>query len=170
MPTFSARIYKLGINPCVDVPRSVSRTFSRKGFIPVTLRIVAVPLQGRQLPLQRGTPLKGRPDCGSFRANLVPVGSGRHRLFINGEMRKAAAVDEGDFIHLTLEIDREPRITPVPAEFEAALRRKRSAQTAFDGLTPSRRKEILAYLNSLKRPESLKRNIEKTIASLLGNK
>ena len=32
---FSAKIYKLGINPCVDVPKSVSDIFGRRGYVPV---------------------------------------------------------------------------------------------------------------------------------------
>jgi uncharacterized protein YdeI (YjbR/CyaY-like superfamily) len=82
-------------------------------------------------------------------------------------MRKAAGVGEGDLVQINLEIDTQPRITPMPEEFTLALKRNKSAKNAFDQLTPSRKKEILAYLNSLKRPDTLKRNIDKVIASLL---
>ncbi len=148
MQKFSAKIYKLGINPCVDVPARVSRAVSKRGFVPVV------------------GDLNGHP----IRANLVPIGNNRHRLFINGEMRQAARVDEGDVVQLTLELDTQPRTIPMPAEFALALKQNGSAKFAFQKLTRSRQKEILAYLNSLKRPETLKRNIERTLASLLNNK
>jgi uncharacterized protein YdeI (YjbR/CyaY-like superfamily) len=48
-----------------------------------------------------------------------------------------------------------------------ALQKNRKAKTAFERLTPSRQKEILTYLNWLKRPETLKRNVEKIVAYLL---
>lgn len=35
MKTFSAKIYKTGINPCVDVPKLVSKALGEKGYIPV---------------------------------------------------------------------------------------------------------------------------------------
>jgi hypothetical protein len=33
---FSAKVYKLGINPCVDVPQRVSQAFDQRGYVPVT--------------------------------------------------------------------------------------------------------------------------------------
>ena len=125
MQKFSAKIYKLGINPCVDVPASISRAVAKRGFIPVIGKLNGLPI----------------------RANLVPVGNNRHRLFINGEMRKAAGVDDGDLVHLNLEVDTQPRTIPMPAGFALALKQNGSAKIAFGKLTPSRQKEILAYLN-----------------------
>ena len=142
---FSAKVYQLGINPCVDVPQRVSRAFGVRGYVPV-----------------EGT-LNGRP----VRATLVPKGAGRHRLFLNGDMRKRAGVEVGDRVDLVLDVDTQPRSVPMPKEFAAALRRNRKARAAFERLRPSRQKEILTYLNWLKRPETLERNTEKVVAGLL---
>jgi len=57
---FTARIYKQGINPCVDVPPEVSTALGERGPIPV---------QGR---------LNGYP----IRATLMPKGEGLYRLYI----------------------------------------------------------------------------------------
>ncbi len=143
---FSARVYKLGINPCVDVPEEASQAFAKSGYIPV-----------------QGT-LNGSP----IRATLVPMGGGRHRLFLNGEMRKRAKVTVGDQVSLVLETDDQSRAVPMPAEFALALEEHAAAKVAFAQLLPSRQKEILAYLNWIKRPETLKRNIDKVIAMLEG--
>ena len=142
---FSAVIYKLGVNPCVDVPPGVSRAFGKRGPVPVA-----------------GT-LNGSP----FRANLMPKGDGTHRLYLNGVMRKAAGVDVGDRVEMRLEFDPQPRMLSRPEALRRALEASPEAKAAFERLTPSRRKEILAYLNALKRPESLQRNVEKVIAHLL---
>ncbi len=142
---FVATIVKVGINPCVEVPARVSAALARKGYIPV-----------------QGT-INGHP----FRAGLVSLGKGRHRLFVNGQMRKQTAVDVGDRIAVALEYDFQPRRTPVPRALTKALTANPAAKKAWQSLTPSRRKEILNYLNSLKRPESLDRNIAKTINKLL---
>lgn len=141
---FSATIYKLGINPCVEVPLRVSRAFGKRGYIPVAGRLI------------------GKP----FLANLVPTGEGRHRLFINGEMRESAQVDVGSRIAVVLHVDSRPRRVPIPKELARALRSNRDVKAAWELLIPSRQKEILRYLNCAKRPGTLQRNIQKVIALL----
>ncbi len=54
---FTATVYTLGINPCVDVPPRVSAAFGKRGYVPVA-----------------GT-LNDQP----IRATLAPKGGGRHR-------------------------------------------------------------------------------------------
>ena len=142
---FSVLVYKLGINPCVDVPEEVSKTFGIRGFVPV----------------------KGTLNGHRLQANLVPMGGGRHRLYLNGEMRVRAGVSVGDRVDIVLEVDREPRQAPVPARLAEALAENPAAKAAFERLTSSRRKEILDYLNWLKRPETLQRKINDVIASLI---
>lgn len=139
---FTATVYKLGINPCVDVPRRISDAFGRHGYVPV-----------------EGT-LNGQP----IRATLVPKGGGRHRLYLNGDMRKRANVELGDRVRIVVYEDTQPRTVPMPAEFAAALKKNPKARAAFEALTPSQQKDILVYLNWLKHPESLQRNIDRLIA------
>jgi hypothetical protein len=142
---FSARIYKLGINPCVDVPSRVSEAFGKRGYVPV----------------------KGTLNGHSIHATLTPKGGGRHRLYINGDMRTRAGVDVGDRVDIGLSIDPQPRKVLMPEELARALKQNRRAKAAFGRLPPSRQKEILTYLNWLKRPDTLKRNIEKVVAILI---
>lgn len=142
---FATTIFKVGINPCVDVPARVSKALGRRGYIPV-----------------QGT-LNGH----EFRAGLVSLGRGCHRLFINGEMRRAAGVDVNDRVTIILEYDAKLRQTPVPHQLSKALKNNPAADSAWENLAPSRRKEILSYLNFLKRPETIERNVERTIKILL---
>jgi len=44
---FSAKIYKLGINPCVDLPKKISVTIGKRGYIPIVGRINDFPLRPR---------------------------------------------------------------------------------------------------------------------------
>jgi hypothetical protein len=142
---FSARIYKIGINFAVDVPPKVSLAFKKRGNIPVA---------GMVNGLQQ-------------KATLVPVGEGRHRLFLNGETRKALNVGEGDTVEVSVSLDTEPRIRPMLPEFQEALDKNNEAKDAWEKLSPSHQKEILSYLNHLKSPESLKRNVDKAIKNHL---
>jgi hypothetical protein len=138
-------MYKTGINFAVDVPEEVSGGFKKRGHVPIVGTLNGVPIK----------------------ATLVPVGGGRHRLFINGEMRKKANVGEGDRVEISLALDEEPRTLPMPPEFHEALDSNKKAIEAWKKMPPSHQKEILAYLNSLKSPEALKRNVERAINSHL---
>jgi len=141
---FSAVIGKIGINPYVSVPERVTTRLKKRSYIPVSGSLNGIPI----------------------RSTLVPVKGGQHRLYVNGEMRKKAKVDVGDEICLSLIFDEEKREIKMPEEFTLALQKNEKAKTAFEQLPPSRQKEILAYLNFLKKPESLKRNIDKVITIL----
>ena len=81
-------------------------------------------------------------------------------------MRNQAKVDVGDRITVTLKFDPRPREVPVPNDLARALRSHRTARAAWGLLTPSRRKEVLRYLISVKRQQTLDRNIRKVIALL----
>jgi len=150
MPRFRAVIALLGINPYVAVPvphlNALFRTAGRSTSpIPISVGISGA----------------------TFRQNLVKY-QGAWRLYLNTPMRKAAQKDVGDRVTLTVEFDPEPRVEPMPPEFEAALAEHRAAKAAFAGLAPSRKKEILRYLNQAKTDATRHRNVVKVIRFLLG--
>ena len=150
--SFTAKILKIGINPYVSLPEEVlSRLFEQAGK-------------------QKGpVPVRGRLNGKEFRQTLVKY-QGAWRLYLNTEMRRDAGIDVGDEAEVEIEFDPEPRVIPMPLQFAQALSRNKEARAAFEKLVPSRQKEILAYLNSLKTKESLVRNIEKVIQYLSGQK
>jgi hypothetical protein len=143
---FSVKIFKVGINPCIDAPAGVSRAFGKRGYVAV----------------------KGTVNAHPFRANLVPIGEGRHRLFLNAEMRAGAKADTGDTVEIELEIDTGSRELAVPDDLAAALQAVKGASEAFEALTPSRRKELLTVLLHTKLPETRQRRIERIIDQLAG--
>ena len=145
--TFKAKIYKIGINPYVRVPKRVSKAFNIRGNIPVMGKLNNLPI----------------------RATLVPIGGGRHRLYINGAMRKRATVDVGDTVHLQLEIDKLPRHVKAPDYFIKALKMRKSAIDAFKSMPPSHQKELLVWILDAKKPETRERRIKKGIEHILKN-
>ncbi|UCH84592.1 MAG: DUF1905 domain-containing protein [Candidatus Latescibacterota bacterium] len=138
---FSAKIYKIGINRCVDVPKRVSDTFGKRGLVPVT----------------------GTIDGYRIRATLVPKGGGRHRLYVNGEMRNAIGADTSDRVSFVLRIDTRSREIPTPKDVASALRRVKGATATFNAFTPSKRRGILRWILDAKRPDTRERRIEKVI-------
>ena len=136
-------IYKVGINPVVDIPDDVSASFGR-GNIPV----------------------KGILNKTQFIATLVPVAGAHHRLHINGALRRTAGVGPGDRVEISVEYDPEPRVEPIPSTFALALDKNPQAKAVFDGFPPSHQREILQYLNYLKKPETLERRVRGLIEDL----
>jgi len=137
---FSATILKDGMNRYVSVPKETSLALGLRGNIPVEISLNGLP----------------------FRGTLVPAGRGRHVLYINGGMRRAAGVGPGDRISLSLKLDEKPRPIIVPAELIRALRAK-GALAAFNSLVPSKRREMMAYLNYLKGKDARERTIKKIV-------
>lgn len=144
---FTATIYKVGINPCVEVPlRITKKMVASKGFIPV-----------------KGT-INGQP----FTQTLVTVKNAPFRLYVNGIMLKAANAKNGDTVKFTIEQDHAPATAkdyPMPNALKQQLA-KEKLLPAFKALTPYRQKEILRYLDYLKTEEAVLRNVEKIISQL----
>jgi len=145
--SFKARIYKVGINPCVDVPLPVTDKMKvSKGYIPIT----------------------GEINGYSFQQTLVPVKNEPYRLYVNGIMLKGSGTTVGDEVKFVIEKDDEPKIFPMPKELSRQLKAN-GLGAAFKKLTPYRQKEILRYLGFLKTEEAVLRNINKVIDQLKKN-
>ncbi|MGG9963246.1 DUF1905 domain-containing protein [Ferruginibacter sp. SUN106] len=142
--SFTATIYKVGINQCVEVPLHItSGMTASKGYIPV----------------------KGTIEAYPFIQTLVPVKNKAYRLYVNGLMLNGATVKPGDTVTFTIEQNSEPPEFLIPPALRKQLIKNGLLQ-AFNTLTPYRQKEILRYLGFLKTDDALKRNIEKVITAL----
>src|SRR5258706_4720661 len=145
---FKAKIYKVGINPCVKVPlRITDNLIAAKGYIPV----------------------KGKIENHFFQQTLCPVKDEAYRLYINGPMLKGAGLKMGQTAHFTIEQDSQERNKnhPMPKSFKKKLE-ENDLLGLFQKLSPSRQKEINRYLNNMKTEESLGRNINKMINVIKG--
>lgn len=145
--SFTATIYKVGINPCVPVPAEITMKMkATKGYIPV----------------------KGKIKDHSFTQTLVPIKNEAYRLYVNGIMLKGSGTNVGDTVKFTIEQDKDPQ-TAYNIEMPKQLKKeldKNKLQPAFRQMTAYRQKEILRYLNQLKTEEALLRNISKLISGL----
>jgi uncharacterized protein YdeI (YjbR/CyaY-like superfamily) len=77
-------------------------------------------------------------------------------------IRKAMALD-----HSGTTVKREPRgakkAIPVPADFSAALGKNKKALAAFDGFSPSHRREYLEWITEAKAEDTRKRRVAQAI-------
>ena len=151
MNTFSATIYKLGINPVVDTPDVVLNAIFEQA--------------GRS---KGPVPVRGKINGAEFLQTLVKY-QGAWRLYINGPMLKDSGLTVGDIAHVEIAFDSRPREEPMSPRLNAEFRKNPAAAIAFELLPPSRRKEILRYLNSLKSDDSIDRNVARVMEQLAGS-
>jgi Bacteriocin-protection, YdeI or OmpD-Associated/Domain of unknown function (DUF1905) len=149
LPPFTAKIKIIGINPHVLLPGTqlkqlFTQTGKDKGAIPV----------------------RGTLDGHAFLQTLVKF-RGKWRLYLNGPMRKSCGKDVGDTLRVRVAFDPVERMTPMPPALAAALKKNPDAEVAFNGLSASRRKEIMRYIGHLKSDEAVARNVQRAVGFLL---
>lgn len=148
---FKARICKVGINPCVPVPKSIaSRLTQEKGFVAV----------------------KGTIEGYAFVQTLVPVKGQGYRLYVNRFMLEGARVANGDSAVFVIERDLQEKSRETP-QMPGLLKQKLKATNLtamFEELTPSRKKDIIRYLSNLKSIESLSKNVNRLVKELQSKK
>ena len=150
MIKFQSKIYKIGINAVVDPPGPV-------------MKIIFAEASRSMGPI----PVVGTLDGAQFIQTLVKY-QGVWRLYINGPMLKASGLKIGDTANIQIEFDPRPRDVQMPPPLASAFQKNQKARAAFDKLTPSRQKEILRYIGSLKTQESIDENVSRILSHLRG--
>jgi hypothetical protein len=100
----------------------------------------------------------------TYRSTVATMG-GKFMIGLSIENRKAAGLQGDEQLEVRLELDTEPRITPIPADLKTALVRA-AVLEAFEKSAPSRRKEFVRQVEEAKTPETRERRIVKVVESL----
>jgi hypothetical protein len=101
----------------------------------------------------------------TYRSTVAVMG-GRFMVGISAEVREGAGVKAGDTISVDMELDTKPRDVDIPAELAKALARDAKARKVFDGLSYSRKRQLIDPIAKAKTAETRKRNTAKALASL----
>jgi hypothetical protein len=169
---FTALIRIVNGNPYVDVPKKMPAVFGVKGYVKVLAKLRGVTHSHfRKLQTMNAGALKRGgylAEKGWFRANFVPIGKGRHVLYLNGWMRNEARADVGDKVEVEIKADTVSRRLRMPPLLRDALTRDAKAMAAWKNRPESARRETIRYLLFLKSSEALERNVRKVIAALRG--
>jgi len=110
-------------------------------------------------------PVRGNLNGAKFQTTAVKF-HGKWRLYLNTDMRTRSGLDNGDRAEVELAFDPDPPQDMMPEKLAKALAQNTKAKIAFEKLIPSRRKDIIRYLNALKTQESLDRNVKKVMKQL----
>jgi hypothetical protein len=101
----------------------------------------------------------------TYRTTVASMG-GRFLVPLNADNRAAARVSAGDEVDVDIEPDDEPREVAVPADLAAALGQNAKAQTFFDQLAFTHRKEWVRWIGEAKKAETRAARITKTVSAL----
>ncbi|MCB5178574.1 YdeI/OmpD-associated family protein [Streptomyces antimicrobicus] len=133
------------------------------------------PMRGLEVPPEVVAALGGGPRPpvtitlnGHSWKSRVALLRGRHLLGLSHAHRRAAGVAVGDEVEVAVELDTEPRVVVEPADLAEALDADPVARAAYDDLAYSRKREHVRAVESAKKPETRRRRIEKTVATLRG--
>ncbi len=91
---------------------------------------------------------------------------GEFLLGLNREVRTGAGVEAGDIVEVALELDGDQRDVDVPVALAEALARDPGAQSAFDGMAYTHRKEYARWIAEAKRDETREKRVSQAIQML----
>ncbi len=112
-------------------------------------------------------PVKGEINGKPYQQTLVKY-SGAYRLYINMIMLKNSPRRIGEAIEVSIAYDPADRTVEPHPKWLKALQNNAQANKVFEGLSPSRQKEMIRYISNLKTEESVDRNVKRAINFLLG--
>jgi len=117
--------------------------------------------------LKHGARVRGEVNGVGYRSSLMKY-SGIFHLGVHKATLQTAGARPGATVAVTIELDDQPLPTDtVPDELAAALKKNRSAATAWTALAPSHRREHVKALLSAKLPDTRARRVAKILAALM---
>ncbi len=150
---FLALMKKHGVNPYVSV--SAERASRLK--------------QNWRRPMPVLVQINGKPEK-PWPINMMPIGDGSFRLYLHEKVRKASNTGVGDRVKVEVWFDTAYKAGPgaMPTWFRAAIKKDPMAKRNWAVLVPSRKKEIIRYLSSLRSQQARERNLARAMHALSG--
>lgn len=99
-------------------------------------------------------------DGYAYRTSIAPYG-GTHYLGVRKEIRQAIGKLDGGPVHVSIEVDSDPRVVEVPEDFAEVM--EINVRAAFDKLSYTHQKEYVAWIVEAKKAETRQRRIEKAV-------
>ena len=126
----------------VDFPFNVLEVFGRKGLIKVKAVF---------------------DHKAVYRGSLANMGTGCHILILRKDIRKEIGKSVGDTVHVSLEEDLEERVVVIPEPLAELFKEYPVHAQAFERLSFSHRREMVAWLMDAKKPETRARRLGKLL-------
>jgi hypothetical protein len=147
---FVAKIQKIWIMRCIDVPREIGKAVRKEaGGNP------------------KHIPVHGWIDGLAFENTLVPRGGGNYRFHLNSKIWRKLQIDAGAAVEVTMSLDHEPREPMVPPDLAAELAGTPRALGAFNAITPSLRRHLVGWIDEAKQSRTRDKRIQYTVKHML---
>ena len=105
----------------------------------------------------------------SYRTTIAPYGDDFF-VPLNRKNREASGLTAGDTVEIGISFDAEPRTIDPPDDLAAALSTRPEAETYFDRLSYSHRREYVEWIEEAKKQETRERRIAKALDMLAEGK
>jgi hypothetical protein len=142
---FKAKIQgkEAGVVAAITPPVDVRKVFGTRGRVPV-----------------RGT-INGFP----YRSSLMPY-DGVHMMPVNKALRAGAGAGPGDVVEMVMERDVEERTVEAPPELKKELAKSKTAQTNWEKMSFTHKKEMANCIREAKLEETRARRLAKVMGIL----
>jgi hypothetical protein len=101
----------------------------------------------------------------TYRSTVAPMG-GVFMLPVSAEVREGAHVAAGDEVDVDVELDSEPREVTVPTDLSDALNGDADAKRFFEGLSYSKKRQLILPIEEAKTAETRQKRIAKALSTL----
>jgi bifunctional DNA-binding transcriptional regulator/antitoxin component of YhaV-PrlF toxin-antitoxin module len=126
MAKVNGKIYRKGIQRCLDVPKPVLPKSVRDSRPAVVVRAGAL----------------------TFESTLLPRDARCFQLVVPMAVLRSLGRDDGDRLEISIHLDPHRDAPPVPVELSNAMRLHPRAPAVFAGLTVAKQREIVRYIDS----------------------
>ena len=110
--------------------------------------------------------VKATINSTSFKTTLMPHGNGLHFMILNKEIRDKLHIVLGDQITVLMELDQTPTEINIPEDFQEVLYTNATANSFFEQLAPSHKKEYISWISDAKKEETRQRRILQAVEKL----
>jgi len=110
-------------------------------------------------------PVRGTVNGFPFRSSLCNMGDG-HLMGVNKQMREGAKCEAGDVVDVVIQRDREERVIEVPDYIKKTIASNKTAQTTWDSLSFTHKKEWVRAIEEAKKEETRQSRMKKMMDAL----
>ena len=141
---FAARVERIAPRApyfALDVPARVSKSIARKGPIPIVATL---------------------NGFDGVNATLIARGGGKHRIFLNGAVRRRVGLGEGDRVAVSLVVDETPPVEPLPEDLADALREV-GALATWEKWTRAKKNHIIQWIEKAAKDATRAKYVARTV-------
>jgi bifunctional DNA-binding transcriptional regulator/antitoxin component of YhaV-PrlF toxin-antitoxin module len=130
---------------------------------------IYIPFDVEEVFGAKRVPVRGAINGAEFRSTIFRIG-GRFMMPVPKKLREAANAGAGDTVEVVMDRDAQERVIEPPEDLAKALNENSAAETIWEKLSYTHKKEYVLAIEEAKKAETRTRRIEKTIEELLKKK